>query len=133
MSGFECIPLILKAWPLVVQSLQLYKVAKNGYDWELLFDEFNTEEVIYSESVRHLLASDTSEADLLQLSSREKPNEVLWSDPALHARLRSRLGPEKSPIVLKTLQQMDQLLKTLSEKMKAHNIALVSPLRYFSA
>src|ERR1700749_2501987 len=104
MSGFEAIGVVLGAYPLIVHGLQLYKGAKNGQDWELLYDEFRTEEIIYVECVRHLLESDTSEADLLQLSTREKPNQALWKDPALDRSLRNRLGDEKSQMVLKTLQ-----------------------------
>ena len=123
--------MVLGVWPLVVNGLQLYKAAKTGPDWDLLLDEFKTEEIIYVECIRHLLASDTSEADLLQLSQRDKPNQHLWRDPALHNSLRNRLGHEKSPVVLKTLQEMDKLLSTLNEKLKSHEIPLVSTLLCF--
>jgi hypothetical protein len=128
MSGFECIGGVLFLWPLVVKGIQVCKGAKSGQGWELLFDEFKTEEVIYVECIQHLLQADTSEADLLQLTSREKPNEFLWKDSALHNSLRNRLGPEKSDIVLKTLREMDGLLTTLYEKLKSHEIAIVSTL-----
>ncbi len=126
MSGFEAIGLILGVYPLIINGLQLYKAAKNGPDWDLLFDEFRTEEIIYVECIRHLLASDTSEADLLQLSTRKKPNQHLWKDPALHNSLQNRLGHEKSPMVLKTLKEMDKLLATLNERLKSHEIVLAS-------
>jgi hypothetical protein len=125
MSEFEAIGLVLRTYPLIVQVLQLYKGANNAQDWELLYDEFGVEEIIYVECVRHLLASDISEADLLQLSTRDKPNQALWKDPALDRSLRSRLGDEKSPIVLKTLQEMDNLLATLNERLKSHAISTV--------
>ena len=132
MSGFECIGVVLVVYRLVVNGLQLYKAAKNGQDWELLYDEFRTEEIIYVECIRHLLASDTSEANLLQLSTRDRPNQQLWKDPALDKSLRRRLGPEKSPMVLKTLQEMDKLLTTLTEKLKIHEVAVVSTLPQYS-
>ena len=128
MSGFECVGGVLILWPLVAKGLELYKAAKSGQGWELLYDEFRTENTIYIECVRLLLQSDTSEADLLQLTSREKPNQLLWKDLALSNSLRNRLGHEKSLIVLKTLQEMDKLLTTLSEKLKSHENAFVSTL-----
>lgn len=128
MSGFECVGGVLILWPLVSKGLELYKAARNGQGWELLYDEFKTEEIIYVECVRHLLQSDTSEADLLQLTTREKPNQLLWKDPALDHSLRNRLGDEKSPMVLKTLQEMDKLLATLNERLKSHETAIVSNL-----
>jgi len=130
MSGFEAIGVVLGAYPLIVHVLQLYKGAKNGQDWELLYDEFRVEEIIYVECVRHLLASDTSEADLLQLSTRDKPNQALWKDPALGRSLHSRLGDEKSPMVLKTLREMDNLLTTLNEKLESHAISTVEYIAF---
>jgi hypothetical protein len=128
MSGFECVGGVLILWPLVVNCIQLYKAARNGQGWDLLLDEFRTEEIIYVECVRHLLSADTTEADLLQLTSREAPNQHLWENPALHKCLYNRLGHEKSPMVLKTLQEMDKLLTTLSEKFRSHENANVSTL-----
>jgi hypothetical protein len=133
MSGFEAIGLVLGIYPLVVNGLQLYKSAKNGQEWDLLHDEFRTEEIIYVECIQHLLASDISEADLLQLSTRDKPNQALWEDAALGNSLRNRLGHEKSPMVHKTLQEMDMLLTTLNDKLKSHEIITVSTLFHDSA
>lgn len=120
MSGFEAIGLILAVWPLVVNGLQLYKAAKNGQGWDLLCDEFRVEEFLYIDCVRHLLAADVSEGDLLQLTSRDKPNQHLWNDPVLHKSLEKRLGRERTTMVLKTLQEMDTILSSLAEKFTVH-------------
>ena len=128
MSGFEVIGVVLGVWPLVVNTLQLYKSAKNGQGWEVLLDEVKTEETIYIDCVRLLLASDTSEADLMQLTSWEKPNQHLWKDPSLQRSLQKRLGKEKSTLVLKTLGQMDALLTTMSEEINKHETTTASLL-----
>jgi hypothetical protein len=127
MSGFESIGLILGVWPLLLNSLQLYKTAKNGSDWDLIVDEFRTEEIIYEECVRHLL-SDTSEVDLLELGNKDKPNQALWNDAGLHGRLHNRLGHEKASIVLKTLQDMEIILMRLHQKLKRQETAHVGIL-----
>ena len=126
MSGFEAIGLILGFWPLIVNGLQVYKAAKNGQGWDLLCDEFRVEEFIYIDCVRHLLAADVSESNLLQLTTREKPNQHLWKDQALHRCLEKRLGPERTPMVLKTLQEMDTILSSLATKFTVNENTAVS-------
>lgn len=133
MPGFEAIGVVLGAYPLIVHGLQLYKGAKNGQDWEPLYDEFRTEEIIYIECVRHLLAADISEADLLRLSTRDEPSQTMWKDPALDRSIRNRLGDERSLMVLKTLQEMDKLLTTLSEKPTSHGISTVSYIAFHTS
>jgi hypothetical protein len=120
MSGFEAIGLVLGVWPLVINGLQLYKAAKNGQGWDPLCDEFRVEELIYIDCVRHLLAADVSEGDLLQLTTRDKPSKHLWKDPALQKSLEKRLGPERTTIVLKTLPEMKTILSSLAEKFTVH-------------
>lgn len=125
MSGFEAIGVVLAVWPLVVNGIQVYKLARSGQGWDLLYDQFVTEQVIYQECVLHLLAPELSESDLAQLIQGDKPNGPLLKDPAVTRGLEGRLGQQKSQIVLKTIQSMDSLLQLLKEKMQSHEIPLV--------
>lgn len=127
MSGFEAIGVVLAVWPLVVNGIQVYKLARSGQGWDLLYDQFVTEQVIYQECVLHLLAPELSESDLAQLIQGDKPNGPLLKDPAVTRGLEGRLGQQKSQIVLKTIQSMDSLLQLLKEKMQSHEIPLDAP------
>lgn len=117
MSGFEVIGVVLGVWPLVTNAVYLYKAAKGGLGRDLLLHEVKTEEVIFTEFVKHLLASDVSEADLLSLSNKENPNLTLWKDEELNAKLGRRLGKEKSEVVLRTLQLMGALLTSVNDQL----------------
>jgi hypothetical protein len=132
MSGFEAVGLALGIWPLVVNALEAYKLGVSGQGWDLVCFQFKPEEVIYMECVSNLLQGSVSEAGLAQLCSREKPNRFLWkeklSDPTVRNSLERRLGPKRTPIVLGTLQRIDEHLATLCQKIEIADAFLVSRL-----
>ncbi|KAH8820808.1 hypothetical protein F5884DRAFT_61394 [Xylogone sp. PMI_703] len=117
MSGFEAIGLVLAVWPLVVNGFSLYKTAKGGLGMELLVNRVKMEEAIYEDFVRHLLAADVSETELCQLSDKEKPDLKLWRSEVLHAKLRERLGENRSQIVLTTCREMKRILTDLRNQL----------------
>lgn len=125
MSGFEVVGVILAVWPLVINGIQLYKSCKAGQGWSLLLTEFKTEGIIYTEFVCHLLAADVSEADLRQLTARNKPNQGLWKDKKLNNGLKERLGVDKSEVVISTLEEMDKLLTSLTRRFGVDQVELV--------
>jgi hypothetical protein len=124
MSGFEVIGVVLGLWPVVLNALSVFTATKDGRGARLLLNELRTEELVYREFAQQLLASDFSEADLLQLSDRKRSNLVLWKDKALHYTLERRLG-DKSEFVLKTLEEMKNILKSLNEKLEANDDVVV--------
>jgi hypothetical protein len=124
MSGFEAVGAVLGLWPVVINAFIAYEATKDNTGCDLLLHELETEEIIYREFVHHLLASDVSETDLLQITDRQKPNVGLWKDKALHASLERRLG-DKSEVVVKTLKDMDNILATLNEKLRANDTGSV--------
>ncbi|RFU32311.1 hypothetical protein B7463_g4031, partial [Scytalidium lignicola] len=117
MSGFEAIGLVLAVWPLVVNGFALYKTAKGGLGMELLVNRVKMEEAIYEDFVCHLLAADVSEAELIQLSDKEKPDLLMWKNETLHVKLRERLGEKKSQIVLTTCREMNRILTDLRSQL----------------
>jgi hypothetical protein len=125
MLGFEIIGVVLGVWPVVMNTVALYKAAKDGRGNDLLIHRLDTEELIFRDFVRHLLASEVSEADLIKLSDRNKPNVDLWKDKTLHYNLEMRLGNDKSKVVLKTIEEMDKLLENLKEKLASNNVDTV--------
>lgn len=125
MSGFEVIGVVLAVWPLVVNGIQVYKLARSGQGWELLYDQFSTEKIVYVECIQHLLVPHLCDSDLKQLTEIAEPNTALLKDPEIHRALEARLGSQKSLIILKTIQDMYGLLRKLSEKMQNHNIPSV--------
>lgn len=125
MSGFEVIGVVLGLWPMVANAVALYKATKEGRGSDLLLHQLDTEELIFRDFVHHLLAAEVSEADLIQLSDRNRPNVGLWGDKGLHASLERRLGHDKSKVVLKTLKEMDKLLESLRQKLASGNIDTV--------
>lgn len=124
-SGFEVIGIVLSAWHVLLKTLALYKDTKSGRGADLLRYELKTEEIIYMNLVRHLLASGSSEANLIQLSDRYKPNLGLWRDKALNSILQKRLGHEKSEVILKTLREMDGSLTCINDRLGGGNIDMV--------
>jgi hypothetical protein len=130
MSGFEAVGLALSIWPLVVNALEVYKLAVSGEDWEVVCFQCKTEEVIYVECVLHLLQGSVSDGELAQLCSRKKPNQFLWkdklSDPTVRNSLERRLGPNRTPLVLEMLKGIDFHLATLCENVGATESFLVS-------
>jgi hypothetical protein len=123
MSSFEVIGVVLGVWPVVLNALSVFTATKDGRGARLLLNELRTEELVYREFVKQLLASDVSEADLLQLSDGKRPNLDLWKDKALNCTLERRLG-DKSEFVLKTLEEMKNILEGLNEKLGA-NVTVV--------
>lgn len=125
MSGFEVVGLVLAIYPLVINGIQFYKACKSGQGWGLLLQEYKTEQIIYTEFVYHLLASDISEADLRQLTTRKKPNQGLWRDKKLNDGLQERLGKDKSEVVISTLEEMDKLLISITKRFGISEAELV--------
>ena len=133
MSGFEVIGVVLGVWPLLINAVALYKATKDGRRAERLRTQLDTEEFIFRQFVHDLLSSDVAEADLMQLSDRNRPNTGLWSDRGLHSKLETRLGPIRSTIVLSSLVEMDKLLTSLRDKLASHSADPVGypfPLQY---
>jgi hypothetical protein len=126
MSGFEVIGVVLGVWPLLMNAVDLYKAAKDVRGADLLRTQLDTEEFIFRQFVQNLLSSDVAEAELVQLSDRNRPNTGLWKDKALHSKLETRLGPDRSRIVLSNLVEMDKLLTSLRDKLASHNSDPVS-------
>src|SRR5436305_13527951 len=122
MLGFEIVGVILAIWPMVKTAVALHKARKNGRENDLLLHQLDTEELIFRESVHRLLASDVSEAELIQLSDSNRPNVDLWKNEALQSNLKRRLGHDKSKTVLKTLEEMGGLLESLREKLDSNNV-----------
>jgi hypothetical protein len=121
MSGFEVIGVVLGVWPLVMNGVALYKATRDGRAADLLRTQLDTEEFIFRQFVHDLISSDVPEADLVQLSDRNRPNTGLWKDRGLHSKLETRLGPERSGIVLSSLVEMDKLLTSLRDKFASLN------------
>lgn len=119
MSGFEVIGVVLGVWPVVVNALALFKATKDGRGYGLLLNEFKTEETVYREFVRQLLQADVPGADVIQLIDRKRPNVGLWKDRSLHFSLERRLGVEKTKVVLNILDEMNNILTALMEKLEA--------------
>jgi hypothetical protein len=130
MSGFEAVGLALSIWPVVLNVLEAYKLAVSGQGWDLVCKEFRTERAIYVDCVQHLLEGSVTEGELAQLCSSEKPNQFLWKeklkDPKVRNSLERRLGPNKTPIVLETLEGIDKHIATLYKKIDTAESFLVS-------
>ena len=110
---------------MVVNTIDIYKAMKDSRGAYLLRHELDTEECIFRGFVYDLLSSAVTDADLIQLSDRNRPNTGLWRDRALHSKLEKRLGPERSKIVLKSLVEMDKLLTSLRDQIARGDVDMV--------
>jgi hypothetical protein len=128
MPGFEIVGDVLGAWPAVVTEMSSYKPARQGKGLSLMLKELKVEEIIFSEFVSHLLETDTSDqAELLKLSSKEKPDLELWKNKALHNSLKHRLGEKKTAVVFEKLEEMKELLTSLNAKLGGSDLGMVRP------
>lgn len=133
MLELYLIGVVLGAWSVLVDSLALNEATEHDLGASGLLRQLRTEELIYREFVRQLLAPVVPEADLVQLSSRQKPNLGLWRDEALLFSLEKHLGKTRSKAVLEILEGMKRVLRSLTVKLKNYKPAAVHAcdLKYF--
>ena len=128
MSGFEIAGIILGAYPVIMTVLAAYKETRTGRGARRLAQNLETERAIFGDFVYHLLAPNVSEADLVRLTDQTSPDLELWKDMALQMKLESRLGDEKSRIVVGTLQETKELLSLLQVELTPSTHKLVGTL-----
>ncbi|KAL9120120.1 MAG: hypothetical protein Q9187_003324 [Circinaria calcarea] len=125
MSGFEIVGVILAVYPLIGTALKVYQATKSRRGAASLALAISTEEIIFSEFVQNLLAPNvSSEAELVRLADPSSQNLELWKDTTLQQNLRNRLGPRKAKVVLETLCEIGELLKSLQDELshKDHGV-----------
>ena len=71
MSGLEVAGLILGIYPLVGGAVSVYKATKTSKPAAALIRRLKTEEVIYRQFVRNLIAPDISEEGIHMLMGQE--------------------------------------------------------------
>lgn len=131
MSGFEIAGLILGSYPLLVTAVAVYNETKSGKGARRLVLNLKTQEAIFHNSIRRLLAPPIiSEADSARLTDPAHPDLDLWKDTKLKEKLKARLGRENASIVVEILGEIYKLLCWFHDELKYTDHAMVTnPLR----
>lgn len=111
MSGFEVAGLILAVYPLLVNTVYVYKAAKSSQAVDQLARKLKTEATIYKQFTTKLLAC----------VSLQEVNQEAWQDENLQSQLMESLGSDRAELVLQDLHEMDELLKTLNTEISNMN------------
>ena len=130
MSGLEVIGVVLGAWPIAIQALAMYKRTKSGRTAEQLIRRLKTEELIFKNSVLHLLDSEVADDEIEKLL---KPDMVTWRDSKVTESLTHKLGKDMAENVIDIVQEMAKLLASLDTEMKNVSQGIVSAERQIPA
>lgn len=122
MSGFEVLGLILGVYPVIGNILNVYRATKRGNVPKRFLRSLEIEQVIFSEFVHNLLASELSETDLALLRDGDPSDLDIWKNKDLLSKVGRRLGPKTSELVLSTLQDINELLKALRKEISSINL-----------
>lgn len=128
MSGFEVVGVILGVYPIIGACLRVYQNTKARKGAASLALALKTEEIIFSEFVQNLLAPNVEEAELVRLTDPSPQRLELWNDTTLQQDLRNRLGSKKAQVVLETLQEIRELLKSLQDELSREDHGVVRDL-----
>jgi hypothetical protein len=129
MSGLEVLGLILGIYPVIGNVLSIHRALKSG-GAKRFFRILEVEQVIFSEFVHNLLASELSETDLALLRDGNPSELDIWKNKDLLSKVNRRLGPKTSELVLSTLHDINELLQKLREDVS--KIAINEQVRLFS-
>ena len=119
MSGFEVLGLILGVYPVIGNVLSAYRATKRGGAAKRFLRSLEVEQVIFGEFVHNLLSSELSETDLALLRDEDPSDLDIWKNKDLLLKVKRRLGPRTSELVLTTLHDINELLKTLRKEVSS--------------
>ena len=122
MSGFEIVGLVLAIYPVIGTAIQTYKTVKSGSSRVASLAKWlRVEQSLFGKFVHDLLAPNVSEAELVILKDPKSSNIELWKNPTLQTKLEHRLGSEIAEVVIETLQEVNQLLRSLHDELSSSN------------
>ena len=117
MSGFEVVGVILGAYPVIINALEVYKATKGGKGAVSFARNLKTEEIIFGEFVHHLVAPNVSQRDLVLLTSSTSPDLALWKKDTLQIDMKARLGSDKADNIIEILEEIQELLDFLRQEL----------------
>jgi hypothetical protein len=107
MSGLEIIGVVLAAYPIIANLLQIYKSTQAGKEAISLERRLRVEKTIYTEVLLHLATFAASEDNPFE---GRVPEDDFWVGVDVQANLAKRLGPERAQLTLETLHDLNKLL-----------------------
>ena len=125
MSGFEIVGVILGAYPLIIQALDVYRATKGGKGAISLARQLKTEEIIFNEFVYHLVAPSISNSNIVRYKISAPPDLALWRNCTLQGDMRGRLGVAKADNLLEILEEIEKLLSSLQEELNPSDHGIV--------
>ena len=118
MSGFEIVGLILGLVPVVTGSIEHYRSRNDMRDMRQLERGFKTQKNIFENTAEELFSPFLSDVQLARLL--EDPNNTLWHDANLSAKLEEHLGGDYQSfkeIVEDVKMMIDELQKILDPEV----------------
>lgn len=130
MSGFEVIGVVLGAYPIVLTLCQKYRAARSGEGFEKLIRRLDIEQFLFEDFVSRLLGPDIEESELIRLKTSKDVS--CWKDNSLQEKLEHRHGFKKTKHIISILQDLSELLQSISDDLPGAARSFVSaPSRCF--
>ncbi|KAI0127979.1 hypothetical protein BJ170DRAFT_397630 [Xylariales sp. AK1849] len=117
MSGFEVAGIVLGAFPIVLSAISAYKAMKPGRAAAPLSRKLRTEHTIYDQFLRDLLRSAISTEEVTRLMRQEPLDITPWKEDSLRQNIQTRLGDQKTGLVIEHLEEMSDLMQTLKAEV----------------
>jgi hypothetical protein len=124
MSGFEVVGVILAVYPIIVNTLQLYKETTESKLARSLEKSLKAEEFLY-DGVVASLASCAGYGDDEVTDNMKIRQDAFWKDDEIHAKLSKSLGERKARLVLDILQEIKQDLDAINVEVSNKAAILV--------
>lgn len=118
MSGFEIVGVILGLVPVVTGSIEHCRSRNDMRDLRQLERSFKTQRNIFENTIEELLSPLLSDVQLARLL--EDPNNTLWQDTDLSAKLEAHLGGDYQSLkeILEDVKMMiDELQNILKPEV----------------
>jgi len=123
MSGVEVVGFLLGAFPLLISALEHYRSAAEVLEdwWQIKKEykkcknEIKVQELAYENNLeRFLLPLIADDNEILALLA--DPGGARWKDPALEAKLKSRL-PKSYDLFLDTISDLQETMEGLNVEL----------------
>ena len=121
MTGFEIVGVILGLVPVVTGSIEHCRSRNDMRDVRQLERGFKTQKRIFENTIEELLSPLLSDVQLARLL--EDPNNTLWQDTNLSAKLEAHLGED-----YQSFQEIVEDVKIMIDELRNILEPEVSPI-----
>ena len=110
MSGFEVAGFIVALYPVIVDGVRTYRLAKSGQPLEWLIKEILAEQLIFRNHLVNLLMPIVPGEALSDMLNPKSDKHTHWRDPALRSAVDEAMGVLTTTYLLTTLEDIHKEL-----------------------